>query len=141
MDTNQQTIDSVTEDLAKLFKQSATKTFGTRKRFNKKKQNKPWYGVKCSTARTNYHQARKRYNRFKTNQNKQNLNELSKKYKSTMNQEINKYKFEQEDKLRKLQTNRPKDYWKYINSLNKKRTNNSPTADEFYDYYKKIKCK
>ena len=33
-----------------------------------------------------------------------------------MNQEIGRHNFEQESKLRNMETHKPKDYWKYINN-------------------------
>ena len=37
-----------------------------------------------------------------------------------------------------MQTHNPKDYWKYINSLNKKQVDSSTTAEEYFEYYKNI---
>ena len=68
-------------------------------------------------------------------QNKYVLKQNSKLYKKVMNQEINNHTFAQEDKLRNMQSLNPKDYWKYINSLNKKQTNISPSAEDFFNYY------
>jgi hypothetical protein len=37
-----------------------------------------------------------------------------------------------------MHSSRPKDYWKYLNSVNNKPiTRNSPSLEEFYEYYKK----
>ena len=37
-----------------------------------------------------------------------------------------------------MQSKRPKDYWRYLNSLSKKNTSKTPPLQEFYDYFKDI---
>ena len=138
MEINQDRINNITDKISEIFNKAALQSFGTRKCVTKNKPDKPWFGEKCRTARFHYHKARKRYSKFKTTQNKQILKQLSKQYKTVMNQEINRHKFAQEDKLRNMQTHNPKDYWKYINSLNKKQADSSPPAEEFFEYYKNI---
>lgn len=66
------------------------------------------------------------------------MHKASKTHKSYINKEINNYNFLKENKLRKVQTNNPKVYWEYLNSLNKKQTQNSLSIEEFYEYYKNI---
>ena len=142
MEVNQQSVDSITDKIAHIYKVSANKKFNTSKKYcGNRKQDKPWFGFNCERARSNYHKARKRYNKFKNMQNKFDLHKASKTYKSVINKEINNYNFLKEDKLRKLQTNNPKVYWKYINILNKNQTQNSPSIEEFYKYYKNIGTK
>ena len=142
MEVNQQSVDSVTDKIAYIIKVSANKSFNTSKKYcGNRKQDKRWFGFNCERARSNYHKARKRYNKFKNGQNKFDLHKASKTYKSVINKEINNYNFVKEDKLRKSQTNNPKVYWKYINNLNNKQTQNSPSIEEFYEYYKNIGTK
>ena len=37
-----------------------------------------------------------------------------------------------------MQSNNPKEYWRYLNSLNKSQTGKGPPIHDFYDYFKKI---
>ena len=41
-------------------------------------------------------------------------------------------------KLRAMQTKNPKDYWKYLKSLNTKSNKEQPTLDSFYEHFKNI---
>ena len=52
--------------------------------------NNAWFGSHCKIARRKYHEAKKKYNKNKTAENKRLLNLLSKEYKCTMNRYINK---------------------------------------------------
>ena len=54
----------------------------------KKKTDKPWFSQACRIARHAYHNARKQYNRYKSNYNKHNLRVVSKSYKSTISRSV-----------------------------------------------------
>ena len=55
-----------------------------------------------------------------------------------MNKYISKYRKEQEQKLRNLQSKTPKEYWRYLNSLHKNKNTDMPQAECFLNYYKNI---
>ena len=55
-----------------------------------------------------------------------------------MHKYINLHKTDKANKLRKMQSNHPRDYWKYLNSLQHKKNNNEPCIDDFYEHFKSI---
>ena len=55
-----------------------------------------------------------------------------------MNKHINKYKRNQQIKLRKMHKKSPKEYWKYLNSLNKRKQSKSPSIESFLDFFKEL---
>lgn len=55
-----------------------------------------------------------------------------------MNKFIYKYKAGQQSKLRKMHNHAPKEYWKYLNSINRKKTLNQPSIDDLYEFYKNL---
>ena len=56
-----------------------------------------------------------------------------------MNFYINKHNQNMQDKLRKLKSTNPKDYWKIINSLNKNKDNDKIDIETLYEFFKKFK--
>lgn len=106
--------------------------------YKRRSFDKPWFGPACKIARKKYHRARNIYNQNKNNYTKNNLNINCKLYKQTMNKYINLYKNEKTIKLRAMQTKNPKDYWKYLKSLNTKSNKEQPTLDSFYEHFKNI---
>lgn len=101
-------------------------------------KNKPWFGSQCKSARRSYHRARKQFDLNKTPQNRQYLSTSSKVYKRTMNRYINKFKYDREHKLRSMQSKNPKQYWKFLNSIQSKSNAKCPTIEEFYDYFEQL---
>ena len=68
--------------------------------------------------------------------NKQALIQKSKTYKNTMNKFINEEQSKTQENLQKLQSKRPKEFWKILNSLEKRSDNPDLNLNEFYDYFK-----
>ena len=135
-------IESITKKLTDILNKSAHATLKTpniiKKNMNGKGQ--PWFGTKCEKARKVYHKAKLNYNKHRNIQNKQRLNMASSNYKKTMNFYINKYNFENEKKLRNMETKNPKKYWKILKKSKKKKSDvsNQPDINEFYNYFKNI---
>ena len=137
----QENIDQITQKLQDIFQEAENLNFEKRssKQFATYPQNKPWFGPKCHQARRNYHDAKQSYEKEKNDTNKLKLKHASTQYKRTMNYFINEYKHKQADKLRNINTNNPKQYWKYINSLkHKPKINATPTLNNFYGHFKQI---
>ena len=137
----QENMNEITLKLNNLFLDSAEKTLektGASTSMNTFKYDKPWFGLKCKKARKSYNKARKRYQIHKNSGNKANLKAESKHYKNTMNKYINQFKKNQQAKLRKMHKKSPKEYWKYLNSLNKCRKPNAPGLDNFLDFFKDL---
>ena len=108
-------------EIENLFRDSALTTFGTytQKQKNDKKHQR-WFNNSCRTARQKYHLARKSYALNKNDHNKATLSNASKEYKNTLKRNIVNYKREFRKTIRNMRQKSPKDYWKYINSVNKK---------------------
>ena len=103
---NQIDMNEITSKLCNLFEESAKKKFEPIKPKASPlaatgKTHKPWFGFNCKKSRNLYTKARKRYQLNKTSENKSTLIKASKHYKQTLNRHINKYKKDQQMKLRK----------------------------------------
>ena len=140
LDSDEQSKDSVkeiTEQISEIFSKACEVTF-PKKRSKPTNKHKPWFGPICKSARKKYHLARKHYKHNKTHYNRTVLNQSSKSYKKTMNKFIAKHRKQNENKLRSMQTKRPKEYWKFINSLKHRNSLNSPSLNEFYEHFKNL---
>ena len=69
-------------------------------------------------ARKQYHKAKNMYELNRCQRLKNNLQVQSKNFKKVMNKYILLYKIDKAKKLRNMQYKSPKEYWKYLNSLN-----------------------
>lgn len=117
-------------------------TFGLKTSKSSKANNryKPWFDKTCTKARNRYHNARRRYNINKNEYNKKQLKCISKEYKTTINESIKCFKATQINKLTCLKSSNPKEYWKIINSIDKKEQPLAPLND-LYSYFKDINSK
>ena len=115
-------INRITNRIENLFSSNAENTFGIKTKKQKlHKYHKPWFNQECKVARNSYHSVRKKYNKYKTTYYKNLLKTVSKQYKSTISKNVRKYKDDKVNRLKNLQTSNPKEYWKIINSLDKKK--------------------
>ncbi|MEW8547931.1 MAG: hypothetical protein AB2693_30870, partial [Candidatus Thiodiazotropha sp.] len=133
-------INLVISDIENLFSSTSEKSFGCKKRntqSNTHMQNKPWFNYECRNARNSYHKARKLYNKYKTLHYKNVLKLVSKNYKNTISLSVRKFKQNRLIKLKELRSNNPKDYWKIINSIDKKK-NPAVSVENFYSFFKDI---
>ena len=141
---NTDDINKICADIGSIFVSAAEATSGKSKSTSNKhisensKDSKPWFGYKCKNARRKYHIARKINNINPTNNNKSKLKETSKNYKGTMNFYINKFNHNIQDKLRNLKSTNPKDYWKIINSLSKKKDNDKIDIEILHEFFKNL---
>ena len=67
------------------------------------------------------------------------LQDSGKAYRRIMNRHINKHKWKNMNRLRQMHTIKPKEYWRYLNTVtnNKSNTKNPPLRD-FYEYFKTV---
>jgi hypothetical protein len=141
---SQENIDNITQQIETIFLENCQNSFGKKEPIKKKRENKTnnfkkWFDGKCHRARNKYHNARKIYNKYKTENNKQLLKEISKEYKQTLNTTFNKYRSNNVQKLRTMKTSNPKEYWKAINKLNNKSNNDDEAKlNDFYIFFKNI---
>ena len=62
---------------------------------------------------------------------------MSKQYKGAISKNINMFKKEKINKLRNLKDAKPRNFWKIINSVDKKENSTAP-LHELYDYFKTL---
>lgn len=139
MEPSSENINICANKISNIFKYAAQNSLTPIKPHHKRPFDKPWFGHACKAARKEYHKAKRRYQSNKCTQYKSNLEIQSKNFKKVMNKYINLYKIDKAKKLRNMQTKSPKDYWKYLNSLNNNKTSKQhPTLDQFYEHFKNI---
>ena len=139
-----QDINTVISLIENLFLTASKETFGFKRRVGVKNtlcngRNNKWFNRECKTARNTYHTTRKQYNKYKTLHLKKRLKAVSKQYKNTIAKNVAKYKNDKINKLRNLKQKqkKPKDFWKVINSINKKEDTTAPLHD-LYEYFKTL---
>ncbi|MEW8546901.1 MAG: reverse transcriptase family protein, partial [Candidatus Thiodiazotropha sp.] len=132
-------IDDFASKIKDIFHQSAKKSFKSYTFLSKKvKHSKPWFGLQCQKNRKKYQTARKNNNIQKSNASKRIMINASKKYKATVKKYYSNHIVGLQNKIRKLRTEKPKDYWKLINSINKKAENIPIEINDMFDYFKTI---
>ena len=140
LEPNSENINRYTNEISTIFENAAQKSLKYAKASFKKRQfDKPWFGPACKMARKQYHKAKNMYKLNRCQRLKNNLQVQSKNFKKVMNKYILLYKIDKAKKLRNMQYKSPKEYWKYLNSLNNnKNPRPQPTIAEFYEHYKNI---
>lgn len=134
-------INDFVSQISNIFNESALLIQKSRTKYanvESNPSNKPWFGHECKSARKKYYLAKKLHNRSKSDTNRQKLIVASKLYKKTMNKHINKHLYAKRKKLRHMHSHDPKEYWKFLNSLKSKTTTETPSANEFFDYFQNI---
>lgn len=123
-----------------MFEQCAEESFGYVPLLRNARESRskyPWFNRECRNKRNRYHYARRLYNRFKTEHNKNNLKSISKSYKRTMNLCFKRFKQARIDKLKKLKTSNVRAYWKILNAENKN-SDCQASLHELYNYFRDI---
>ena len=137
----QRELDDIVNEIGAIFEKCAEKSFGRIKTGIKKKINdparKPWFDESCHRARNEYHRARRKYSLYRNNENKINLNHISKFYKCTMNFNIKRFKEARIQKLKNLKKAKPKQFWNILNSNDSKADCQAPLND-LYNYFKSV---
>ena len=132
----QNDIDEVVQKIGEIFERSSETSFGYVKNHSKetklKCKNQPWFTYDCRKARNTYHEARRRYNRNKTEENKNNLKTVGKHYKTTLSKALKKHKGDKIDKIRNLRNSNPREYWKLLN-VNKPKDDIKASLEDLYD--------
>ena len=134
-------IDEAITDIANVFSTAAKMSFPRRVHTTNVNSsgNKPWFGPKCHQACKKYRLAKNKYRRFRNEYNEFKLQQSSKQYKKVMNFYINKHKWKNANKLRQIHTRKPKEYWRYLNSISKnKSSEKSPSLQEFFEHFRNV---
>ena len=101
-------------------------------------KDKLWFSSDCRSARKKYHLAKRIYKYNRTQENYNQLLNNSKKYKKELNKSIVKHKRATRKKVREMRQKSPNDYWRYINSLNSKKSKSDIKLDTLYDFFKNL---
>ncbi|MEW8546895.1 MAG: reverse transcriptase family protein [Candidatus Thiodiazotropha sp.] len=133
-----QEINAIASQIENLFSLTAKQTFGVKTQtYTDHSTNKKWFNKECRSARNKYHYIRKIYNKNKNTYNKNLLKAASKEYKTSISKNMKKYKNERINKLKKVKTSNPKEFWKILNSADK-RTSHMPPLKDLYKYFKDL---
>ena len=62
----------------------------------------------------------------------------SKAYRRTVNKYVNKHKKAFQSKLHQMQSKQPKDVWRLVNGLSKKRIPSEINLNTLYEYFKPV---
>ncbi|MEW8548531.1 MAG: reverse transcriptase family protein [Candidatus Thiodiazotropha sp.] len=140
LDPSTDTLNKISNEVANIFMTAASKSLPPRKPpFKRRSFDKPWFGPACKFARQRYHRAKKNYEYNKSAYAKNNLKLQSKQYKIVMNKYISRHRANKSKQLRDMQSKNPKEYWRYLNSINyNKRQKEQPSLNEFYEHFKNI---
>ena len=135
-DINLEDIDILLNKINSVFQSTAEKTFPAKQiNYVKKSNDKPWFGNECNIARNNYNVAKSKHNKNPSPIHKKILIDQSKQYKVIMNKHINNHNEQTKMKLRNLHTQKPKEFWKIINSAETKSECSDLNLNEFLDYF------
>lgn len=137
-------MNNIVLDINQIFTNAAEETFGktgTRKKYYKHKDSKPWFNRKCSISRKKFHKARKRYSFLKNAENRRKMRLASKEHKTTLNNAFVNYQQRAADELRKMSKKDTKGLWKILNKLNrnhKQGDNDGISLQALYDHFKAL---
>ena len=99
---------------------------------------KSWFNNKCRQAQQKYHLARRMFKINRTHQNHKEHLTSSKLYKREINKSITNYKQMMRNKLRQTKQKSLKNFWNYVNSLNRKSNNLGIKLDSLFDFLKNL---
>jgi len=98
-----------------------------------------WWNSECEHKRKLFKLAWKNNIYDKSEQANQRRKQASKEYKKTIKQAINMHHIKLNSKIRSLQSNNPRDFWKLINSSSNKTPKVSPICcNEFAEHFQKL---
>ena len=129
-------INCAVTQIGNMFVSNAEKSFGLKRSYTSRntRQNKPWFYSDCRKARNIYHNARKLYNRHNTSHYKNILKIVCEDYKRTISNSVKKYKGNKVQRIKQLRSKGPRDFWKIINSVDKKEELLVP-LEKLHDYF------
>lgn len=136
---NKKQLEDILQQIKTLFVNSAKRSFKKHTVISTKvRHTKPWFGLQCRKAQKRYYLARRNNFIQKNESSKRRLVNSCKKYKSTVKKYHNKYIKKIQQDIRKLSNHNPKDYWRLINSINKKRDETPIEMETLLDYFRTI---
>ena len=94
---------------------------------------KPWFGHQCAKSCKTYHSTKKMHAKHPSSASKASRVSASKMYKKKLNYFIRKHKKDTQNKLRKLKSKSPKQFWKILNNLQSKKENKDISINDLYN--------
>ena len=142
-------LDSIVEDISRLFMHSAYTAYGdtsvsydvncdrNKKKYSKDKpRSKPWYDNECEAARQDFTRVKNVYNRSKTQANRECMRIKGKRYKRVNHIHYRRHVTENANKINRLKRSNPKKFWRYI--VDKKKSTPEVSKDAFYEFMKNL---
>ena len=133
--------------IGKLYDDTAKNTLGLRHNRNDHtghgssrntyREQKPWFDDNCKKKRANFHKARKVYNLFKNDINRDQFNKTSREFKRALNNGFMNYQNKIAKDIREASKNDKNFFWQIINRCSEKRkTDLDISLEELYNYFK-----
>lgn len=138
---NKENINNICLKISEIFTESAENSFTKSDTYSYSDTNyhqKRWFGFQCQSARKKYHLMRKVNHLNPSRTNKANLKHASQCYKRTINFHLNKFNQSMQNKLRNMKRKTPKEFWKIINSIERKNDEQNITLESLYDFFKDL---
>ena len=138
---NKDNLNEICSSIANVFSDSASQSFGSNFVPTESEGSKPhkrWFGSQCQSARRKYHLARRINHNNPSPTNRCNLKNASLGYKRVMNFHLNKFNRETQEKLRRLKSTSPKEFWKIINNLEKRGDDQNIDIESLHIFFKEL---
>ena len=138
---NKDNLNEICSSIANVFSDSANQSFRSNFAPTEPEGHKPhkrWFGAQCQSARRKYHLARRINHDNPSPTNRLNLKNESLGYKRVMNFHLNKFNRETQEKLRRLKSTSPKEFWKIINNLEKNGDDQNINIETLHNFFKEL---
>ena len=136
---NRDEIESTAIKIKHLFINTAKATF---KKYTvistKVKKSKPWFGLQCRKAQRKYYIEKRNNSVEKSEASKRKMINACKNYKTTVSKYHGIYIRSLQNKIRKMRTEKPKEYWKLIHSIDKNNDEIPISIDVLFNYFKTL---
>ncbi|MEW8546520.1 MAG: reverse transcriptase family protein [Candidatus Thiodiazotropha sp.] len=136
---NRDEIESAVNKIKHLFINTAKATF---KKYtvisSKVKSSKPWFGLQCRKAQRKYYMAKRNNSVEKSEASRRKMMNACKKYKTTITKYHGIYIRNLQNKIRKMRTEKPKDYWRLIHSIDRNKDEMPISIDVLFNYFKTL---
>lgn len=100
---------------------------------------KQWFTKNCKNARMNLRKAKRMFKKYGNRIFKEDVILKEKMYKKTMDNAIKEHRHNMRKKLKQIRTKNPKEYWKVINTCNRKnKVGLKVDIIKFFEFYKEL---
>ena len=137
-------LNSFVEMFSTIFTTSASESFGEKSRrgknlYSNKKQFQPWFDHSCHQKRREFHDAKRKNSRLKTDESRAELKFCSKAYKTVMGKAFSDYQFRVENDLRNTADSEPRELWRILNNLSRSKQKDCDISiNDLYEYFRDL---